>query len=124
MNTGKKLPTVRELMDTKREMIRKNEADFNLKLRQAPRAVQDEYHRCRAVIDRLLKARSKSLKRVDATLYPAKGKTATLTGIQVAWLLDLLSHPANGWQVSLSQPLSGGDDSDVTLLFHFDPFED
>src|SRR5690242_4406904 len=78
MTAGKKTPTVREMLDAKRAMIRKNQDDFKLKLQQAPRAVQDEYHRCRGEIDRLLKAPGRSLKRIEATLYPAKGKAATL----------------------------------------------
>lgn len=115
--------TVRDLIRAKREQIRKNRDDFMKKLGEAPRAVQGEYHRCCDQIDRLFRKRKPNSK-VEATLYPAAGKPARLSGIQVAWLLDLLSHPANNWDVRLSKPLGDADDSHLKILFRFDPHED
>lgn len=115
-------PTVRELLDQKRAMIERNRADLARRLAESPKPVQDEYARCIGEIARLTSAPGAKIE--EKVLYPARGVGRILTGNEIAWLHDLLSHPANGWEVSLSKPLGSASDDDTKLSFRFDPYED
>jgi hypothetical protein len=114
-----KRPAVSEKAGSLREERRTIDASFQEKLKAAPLPVQSEYHRCSVAIGRLLKAFSVKT-RFEGVLYPGAG-SKRLTGIQIAWLLDLLSHRSNTWDVRLSKPLDGTDDSEVKLLFRWIP---
>lgn len=112
-------PTVREMLSKKPELIRANQADLGRKIAEAPAAVQREYERCQRRISDLLKGRAGSFEDV---LWSSDMRDRALTELEAAWLLDLLSHRANGWDVSLTKPLGGG--GPTTLTFRFDPHED
>lgn len=116
--------TVRRMLEEKRALISKNRADFLKKLKEAPEPVQSEYRRCRERIRRLLKAHAGDPSPIDSVLYPLPRAKAVVLSIYVAWLLDLLTHPANGWDVALSKPLGDGDITDAKLIFRFAPHGD
>lgn len=117
-----KTSTVREVFGMKHDLIAKNRADLEAKLKAAPKAVQGEYRRCLDEIGRLTDGLAPGARIEDAVLYPADG-AARLVGREIAWLRELLSHPANGWEVSQTQALGGADD-DARLIFRFDPYGD
>lgn len=116
--------TVREMIDTKREMIAKNRADLEAKLEEAPEAVRDEYRRCMQEINRLLSGIAPRGKIENAVLYPPKDGKKTLSGAEIVWLRVLLTHPANGWEVSQAAALRKSDHDDAQLLFNFNPYGD
>ena len=113
---------LRDMIEGKRTKISANKADLRRTLRRAPDIVRTQYARCKARIRTLFRLRKPGMK-IDAVLYPAARNPVRLTGSQLTWLLKLLSHPANGWDVSLSKPLKDGDE-ETKLLFRFDPQAD
>ena len=118
--------TLRELFGRKRKMIAENRAELRMLLRRAPRLAHGEYRRCLARIRRALSERASPQDKVEAVLYPAARRNTPLSNAELHWLFALLSHPANGWEVSLSKPLGARDDYDdeAKLLFRFDPHGD
>lgn len=119
-----KTPTARELFGMKRDLIAKNRADLEAKLKAAPKPVQDEYRRCLDEIGRLLGGLAPGARIEDAVIYPTADDRKSLLGYEIVWLQELLVHRANGWDVKLSSALGRRDDRDARLLFRFDPYED
>lgn len=110
----------------KRELIRKNRADLREQMKRAPRMVPAEYRRCQQKIRRLLRARAAPTDKIESVLYPAARRNIPLNNLEINWLWTLLSHPANGWDVSLTKVVGESDDYDdeARLIFRFDPHEE
>lgn len=106
----------------KREIIRKNQEDFQAKMATVSPNVQAAYRQARSRIDELFETHD-DLETIETELYRSDRAEVPLSREEIGRLVELLTHPAQGWDVRLSTP-DGNDESVVALVFRFNPVGD
>jgi len=89
--------SVREVVDARHTQTRANRADFRKKLAAVPKDVRYTYHLWRKKIQRAALKRARTRKRVSVVLSKFFG--SEMTPQYIRQLVDLLTHPAQGWEV-------------------------
>ena len=115
--------SLREKMNKKRQQAKEREENFQKKLKEAPKCVQDEYHRCEKLISKSLDERppNKLLEGFEKVLY--KPGSGSLTEAQIIQLHELLHLKCEGWDIVQNAPLKwrgkGKVPRPIGLLFRY-----